>query len=280
MCGRGSFVGPHQLVAESDDGVRILKAHKVLIACGSRPTHPPGLDFDGERILDSNQILNINRLPRRLLVVGAGVIGVEYACIFATLGVHVTLINDQSTFLEFVDRHIVEILKYHMQNQNVDFRFNEKVVDLERRGEFVICRTESNKEIAGDCLLYTVGRQGNTDALNLEAAGLEADPRGRLRVNSTYQTTVPHIYAAGDVVGFPSLASTSREQGRRAVCHAFGLPIGSRTTCMPYGIYSIPEISMVGPTEEELTEAQIPYEIGVAHRSFFAALQQSLPHPP
>lgn len=262
--GVGSFVAPHQIVVESEDGVRLIKADKVLVATGSRPARPPGLDFDGETICDSNQILELKRLPKRLIVVGAGVIGIEYACIFSALGVYVTVINNKASFLEFVDRHVVDVLKFHMQNRNVDFRLNEEVTNLERRGELVVAKTASNKAIAGDCLLYSIGRQGNTDRLNLEACSLEADNRGRLKVNENFQTVVPHVYAGGDVVGFPALASTSREQGRRAVCHAFDIPMESTRTTMPYGIYSIPEISMVGESEEELTEKKISYEMGVA----------------
>ncbi len=262
--GRGSFVSPDQIVVESHDGMHLVKAKRILIATGSRPAHPPGLAFDGELVLDSNQVLTMTRLPKRLLVVGAGVIGVEYACMFATLGVHVTLINDREQFLEFVDRQVVEVLRYQMQSHNIDFRCGESVVNLEKRGNFVIAHTASNKELVGDCLLYSIGRQGNTDELNLEATGLTADKRGRITVNESFQTPVPHIYAAGDVIGFPALASTSREQGRRAASHAFGVAVESATTKMPYGIYTIPEISMVGDTEQELTEKKVPYEFGVS----------------
>ncbi|MEE8143418.1 MAG: Si-specific NAD(P)(+) transhydrogenase, partial [Planctomycetota bacterium] len=262
--GKASFVGPNQIMVESRQGMRVLTAEKILIAVGTRPARPPGLDFDGMKVLDSNQILRLEKLPKSLMVVGAGVIGVEYACIFATLGIRVTLVNDRVDFLEFVDRQIVEVLKYHMQNNHVEFRLGEKVTHLERRGKRVIVKTASNKELVADCLLYSVGRQGNTEALNPEAIGLTPDPRGRLKVDENFQTEVPGVYAAGDVIGFPSLAATSREQGRRAICHAFQICSETSPAQIPYGVYTIPEISMVGKTEQQLTEEAIPYEIGCA----------------
>ncbi|MCI0651266.1 MAG: Si-specific NAD(P)(+) transhydrogenase [Planctomycetes bacterium] len=262
--GRGSFTGPQQLVVENEDGMQVVRAQKFLIATGSCPAHPPRLAFDGEKICDSNQILTIRTLPKRLIVVGAGVIGMEYACIFAALGVRVVVINHSPTFMEFVDAQILDLLKYHMQNRNVEFRLGEEVVDLERRDEVVVARTSCNKEIVGDCLLYTVGRRGNTDLLNLEEIGIPCDDRGRVKVDAQFRTAVPHIYAAGDVIGFPALAATSREQGRRAVCYAFDIPIEAERAKMPLGIYTIPEISMIGPTETELSKQKTPYEVGVA----------------
>ncbi|MFN0058717.1 MAG: Si-specific NAD(P)(+) transhydrogenase [Planctomycetota bacterium] len=262
--GHGSFVAPHQLVCESTDGVRVLEAEKILIATGSRPARPPGLDFDGRYVLDSSQILRISAVPRRLIVVGAGVIGVEYACIFAALGCIVTLVNDRHDFLDFADRQIVELLKHQMSRLNIDFRFGEKVTDLQRANHHVVARTASNKSLVGDCVLYCAGRQGNTEQLNLETTGLEADTRGRIKVDDNMQTAVPGLYAAGDVVGFPALAATSREQGRRAACHALGIGCPTSNTLLPYGIYSIPEVSMIGPTEQELTVACTPYEVGRA----------------
>ena len=262
--GRAQFVDAHTLRVSTGAGERLVEADKVLIAVGSRPAHPPDLDFDDRHIIDSNQILRIAALPRRLVVVGAGVIGIEYASIFSALGVQVTVINQGDGFLEFVDREIVERLKFELQERNVDFKFGEKVVSLEIRGERVFAITESNKEIWGDCVLYSIGRQGNTDRLALEAAGLDADRRGRLCVNENLQTEVGNIYAAGDVIGFPALAATSREQGRRAVCHAFGTSCHHSPAKLPYGIYSIPETSLVGATEHELTEQGVPYEVGRA----------------
>lgn len=262
--GLGSFVSPEQVVSEGPDGVRVFQADRVLIGVGTSPARPAGLDFDGVRVIDSSQILQMERLPKRLTIVGAGVIGIEYACMFSALGTRVTLVNQSDCFLEFVDRQILDVLRYHMQSRNIDFRLGEKVIDIDVQPKGVLVRTESNKSIAGDCVLYSIGRQGNTEGLNLEAAGLEADNRGRVKVNEHYQSAVPHIYAAGDVIGFPALAATSREQGRRAVCHAFDIECPGSAADLPYGIYAIPEISMIGPTEQELTEKGIPYEVGLA----------------
>ncbi len=262
--GHASFVGEKQIVVERPSLVEVFTADKVLIAVGSRPAHPPGLDFDGEFVVDSNQILKLDRIPSRLIVVGAGVIGVEYACIFSALGSKVTLIHDGIDFLQFVDRQLIDVLKYKMMASGVEFRMGEKVSEIGRSGDLVFAKTESNKEIVGDCVLFCGGRQGNTDAINIEAAGLAADSRGRLTVDENLETEVEGIYAAGDVIGFPALAATSREQGRRAVCHAFGLSCPDAIAMLPYGIYAIPEISMIGPTESELTEKGIAYECGIA----------------
>jgi NAD(P) transhydrogenase len=199
------------------------------------------------------------------MVVGAGVIGMEYASIFGALGTRVTVVNQSPTFLEFLDRQVVDVLKYHlMQHYDVRFRLGEEVTGIEIRNEKVVAHTRSNKEIVAEGLLYCVGRQGATASLNLQAAGLVADERGRLRVNADHQTSAPHIYAAGDVIGFPALAATAREQGRLAMCHAFGVSCSRSPSKTPYGIYTIPEISMVGPSEQELTDKGVPYEIGIA----------------
>lgn len=262
--GTASFIGPHELKIQDGDVVRVIAADRILIAVGTRPAHPDGVDFDGTHIIDSNQILHLPTIPNQLIVVGAGVIGVEYACVFATLGVHVTLVNTHEDFLEFVDREIIDHLKYHMQRRNVDLRLGERVVDIRVDGDRVIASTASNKRMGANCLLYSIGRQGNTDQLNLDATGLTADRRGRIKVNEHFQSDVPHIYAAGDVIGFPALAATSREQGRSAVCHAFDVEKEPSPAAFPYGIYAIPEISMVGATEKELTEQGVPYEVGRA----------------
>ncbi|MCA8961470.1 MAG: Si-specific NAD(P)(+) transhydrogenase [Planctomycetes bacterium] len=262
--GHAAFVGERQIVVERPGAIEVLQGEKVLIAVGSRPARPPGLDFDGDRVVDSNQILSLERVPNRLIVVGAGVIGVEYACIFAAIGCQVTLIHDRPEFLDFVDRQLVEVLKYKMMTQGVDFRMNESVVDLGRAGDYVYAHTASHKQIVGDCVLFSGGRQGNTDQINVEAVGLTADSRGRLKVDEFGQTEVHGVYAAGDVIGFPALAATSREQGRRAVCHAFGIGCLDVDTLLPYGIYAIPEISMIGPTEQELTAKSVAYEVGRA----------------
>jgi len=263
--GRGRLDGAHRVVVETALGRQEIEAETILIAVGSRPSHPPGIAFDGRRIIDSSQILDLTVLPRRLTVVGAGVIGVEYACIFAALGCDVTLVDARNDILEFVDRQVVDALKYHMQGRDVEIYLGEKVVSLEVRGAEVVARTHSNKTLTSDCLLYSVGRRANTDGLGLESLGVTTDERGRIAVNQFYQTTVPHIYAAGDVIGFPALAATSREQGRLAVCHALGAGDARPASRVPYGIYAIPEISMIGPTEQELTKRGVPYETGVAH---------------
>lgn len=268
--GVASFESADTLIVHDGCDERRVEAAHVLIAVGSRPARPPGMDFDGRVIIDSTQILSIDDIPRSLIVVGAGVIGVEYACIFAALGTRVILVNQNDTFLEFVDAQIRHSLAHHMRNRGIEFRFGEKVTRLDRRGRYVIALTASGKELAAERLLYSVGRQGNTDRLNLAAAGLEADSRGRLKVNDAHQTDVDSIYAAGDVVGFPALAATSREQGRLAARHMFGCPNLGLDAPMPYGIYAIPEISMIGPSEGDLTGSCTPYEIGVARYSEIA----------
>jgi NAD(P) transhydrogenase len=262
--GSGRFAGPHRIAVETSHGPEEIEADVVLIAVGSRPAHPPNLAFDGRKIIDSSQILNLPALPSRLMVVGAGIIGIEYACIFAALGVEVTVVDQCEEILEFVDRQILDNLRYQMQNRDVEFRLGEEVVGLELAGAEVVAVTRSNKRLRSDCLLYSVGRQTNADSLDLAAAGLTHDERGRIRTDGNYQTTVPHIYAAGDVIGFPALAATSREQGRRAICHAFGVACERSTSGVPLGIYAIPEISMIGPTEKQLTLEGVPFEVGIA----------------
>lgn len=263
--GTAKFQDPHTLVVENGDAAQLIRAEHVLIACGTRPAHSSGIPIDGKRIIDSDQLMNAQRFPTELIVVGAGVIGLEYASMFAALNIKVTIIEQRPTVLDFVDREIVETLYFFMRQRGATFRLGEKVVAVENEGESrVVAVLESGKRVRGEALLYTVGRQTNADLLGLDAAGLTADDRGRLAVNEFFQTSVPHIYAAGDVIGFPSLASTSMEQGRLASCHMFGAYCDSRKEAVPYGIYTIPEISMVGKTEQELTAAKIPYEVGMS----------------
>jgi NAD(P) transhydrogenase len=202
-----------------------------------------------------------------MIVVGGGVIGVEYTCMFATLGVRVTLIERRPKLLEFADQEIVEALSYHLRDSRVTMRLNEEVASVEETAEgVVVANLESKKRVSGDALLYAVGRSGNVDELNLPAAGIEADARGRIPVDQNFQTKVPHIYAVGDVIGFPSLASVSMEQGRIAAARAFNdETVNSNPGLYPYGIYTIPEISFIGKTEEQLTEEDVPYEVGVAY---------------
>jgi NAD(P) transhydrogenase len=242
-----------------------VTAGKILIACGTRPARSPDIEFDGKRVMVADQLGGIEKLPAELIVVGGGVVGLEYASMFATLGIQVTVIDLRPTVLDFVDREVVDALVVHMREIGTTFRLGEKVtsVKTDERGR-VVALTESGKKIHGDALLYTVGRQCNSDSLDLAQAGLTADARGHIAVNPSCQTAVPHIFAAGDVIGFPALASAAMEQGRMAATCMF-----DETKCfllgiLPYGIYTIPEISMAGKTEAELTAAKVPYEVGHA----------------
>ena len=266
-----SFTDPHTISLASVDGRshNAITADKVVVAVGTLPAEPHGVNANGRSILLSDDILSLPELPRSLAIIGAGVIGLEYGSIFATLGIRVTLIDRFPRLLHFVDGEIVDTLVYHLRQNRVTLRLDEEVTWAEpfedERGERVNIRLVSGKQILTDAALFCVGRTGATDTLNLEAAGLKADSRGRLTVNERYQTETPNIYAVGDVIGFPSLASTSGEQGRLAACHAFGAPASSAPSLFPYGIYTIPEISMVGRTEEDMTEDVVPYEVGRAH---------------
>lgn len=264
LVGHARFKDAHTLEIEQEDGTykRIAGEH-ILIAVGTRPYRPDHIPFDGKRILDSDDILKIDELPRTVTVVGAGVIGIEYATIFSALDVDVTVIEGRDTVLDFLDNEIVDELLHHLRDRGMTIRLGEKVTEIgkDKRGR-AITHLASGKKVASDIVLFAAGRSGATDALDLPNAGLEADGRGRLTVNENYQTSLEHIYAAGDVIGFPSLASTSMEQGRLAACHAFGIPTHSHPETFPFGIYAVPEISMVGHTEQELKEQGIPYEVG------------------
>lgn len=273
--GSAEFADPHTVDVLGEGPKVTLRGENILIACGTRTAQNPDIPFDGKRILDTDQLVQINGLPRELIVVGAGVVGLEYASFLAALGVEVTLIDQRPVILDFVDREIVDALAYHLRQLGTVFRLGEKVsrVGVDTQRDRVFAELESGKKILADGLVYAVGRQANGDQLHLEAAGLQADPRGKVSVNANFQTAVPHIYAAGDVIGFPALASTSMEQGRLASCHMFGLPCEAMPELFPYGIYTIPEISMVGQTEEKLTAAKVPYEVGVAK---YAELAKSM----
>ncbi len=265
-----SFVDPHTLHLTMVDhsGERTVTAANILVAVGTEATRDPKIPFDGQNIFTSDDILTLKKLPRTLVVIGAGVVGCEYASIFSALGVRVTLVDRSRRLLPFVDAEVVEALDYHLRQNRMTLRFNEAVSGIELAPSGTDTRVKvhlaSGKEIVAEKALYSIGRTGATAKLNLEAAGLKADDRGRLKVNADYQTEVPHVYAAGDVIGFPSLASTSLEQGRLAACHAFGVESKSTPELFPYGIYTIPEISYVGKNEEELTQANVPYEMGKA----------------
>jgi NAD(P) transhydrogenase len=263
--GSARFVDSHTIDVVSSDGTTHVSGEYVLIACGTRPAANPTVPLDDDRIIDSDQILDRKTLPREMIVVGAGVIGLEYASMMSALNIRVTVVETQPTVLNFVDREMVEGLMYFMRKRYATFRLGESVTTVGYdEGGRVVAHLGSGKTVHGDSLLYTVGRQTNADLLNLAAAGLDADPRGRIAVNEFYQTAVKHIYAAGDVIGFPALASTSMDQGRLAGCHMFGGHGEGRPETIPYGIYTIPEISMVGKTEQELTAAKVPYEIGIS----------------
>jgi len=265
VTGTARFLDPHTVEVTDGGGQRReLTADKIVIATGTRPARPASVEFDDETIIDSDGILRLKRIPDSMVVVGAGVIGIEYASMFAALGTKVTVVERRERMLEFCDLEIVEALKYHLRDLAVTFRFGENVKAVEKRPGGAITILESGKRIPADTVMYSAGRHGMTDDLGLEAAGLTADERGRIAVDDCYRTAVPHIYAVGDVIGFPSLAATSMEQGRLAAHHACGEPAGGIHELQPIGIYTIPEISFVGHTEDELTAAKIPFEVGVA----------------
>jgi NAD(P) transhydrogenase len=268
---RAAFKDPHTLrlvTPNGGGGDRDVSAERIVIAVGTETTRHGHIPFDGQRIFTSDDILCLQKLPRTLAVMGAGVIGLEYATIFATLGVRVTLIDKRQRLLPFVDSEITDALIYHMRDNRVTLRLNEGVKSVTpvdcANGPRVAILLESGKKVTAEKALYSIGRSGATAGLALENAGLATLDRGLLEVNERYQTRVPHIYAAGDVIGFPSLASTSMEQGRQAACHAFGVQAEAVNKHFPYGIYTIPEISTVGKSEEELTKEGIPYEVGRA----------------
>jgi NAD(P) transhydrogenase len=265
--GVARFEDPHHVQVAGMRGTNAYEADNIVIAVGTRPASSPKVPVNGRTIINSDQVLELPDLPRNLIVVGGGVIGVEYTCMFAALGVRVTLIEKRPRLLEFADQEIVEALSYHLRDSRVTMRLGEEVGSVEELPDgTVVANLESKKRVSGDALLYAVGRQGNIDELNLTAAGIDADNRGRIPVDKDFRTKVPHIFAVGDVIGFPALASVSMEQGRIAAERAFGNDhVISNPGFYPYGIYTIPEISFIGKTEEQLTEEDVPYEVGVAY---------------
>jgi NAD(P) transhydrogenase len=267
LTGVASFVDDRHVRVTGMSGENVLQADRIVIAVGTKPADSPKVPINGRTIINSDQILDLQALPKTMIIVGGGVIGVEYTCMFAALGVRVTLIEKRPRLLEFADQEIVEALSYHLRDSRVTMRLHEEVESVEELADnAVVANLESKKRISGDALLYAVGRQGNVAELNLPAAGIEADARGRIPVDKDFCTKVPHIYAVGDVIGFPSLASVSMEQGRIAAERAFGdESVQSNPSFYPYGIYTIPEISFIGKTEEQLTEEDVPYEVGVAY---------------
>jgi len=264
--GMARFVDTHRIEVTAETGeVHTFSGNNFLIAVGTHPFRPENVPFDGENVYDSDDIINMTRLPRSLTVVGAGVIGVEYATIFSALDVPVTLVEPRRNLLDFVDREIIEEFTHILRDRGVTLRLGCTVTDVEMVDGRPVAVLDGMRRVRSDMLLYAAGRTGATSALNLEACGLVADARGRLAVEpNTYQTAVPHIYAAGDVIGFPSLASTSMEQGRIAACHAFHVPAPPAPDYFPYGIYAVPELSTVGMSEQEVQGRGIPYECGIA----------------
>jgi len=265
--GIASFTAEHRLQVKSAAGeILEVEAYKILIATGTQPQRPEGIPFDNTTIIDSDGIVNLKTLPKTMIIVGAGVIGVEYASIFSVLDIELTLIDGRDTLLEFLDREIVDEFVHYMRQRDITLRLGEKVTGVEKDADGrVITTLESGKRLRAELVMFTAGRVGTSAELHLENTGISADKKQRIPVNEQYQTVVPHIYAAGDVIGFPSLASTSMEQGRLAACNAFGQSSSSRPANFPFGIYGVPEMSMVGVTEQELTAQKIPYETGTAH---------------
>jgi NAD(P) transhydrogenase len=264
--GVGKFMDPHHVRVENNNGFAELEGEFIILATGTKPAANPKVPINGRNIINSDQILAMPTLPRTLIVVGGGVIGVEYACMFATLGVRVIIVEKRPRLLEFADTEMVEALSYQMRDRRATMRLNEEVESVEELPDGkVAANLVSKKRIIADALLYAVGRSGNVDALDLPAAGLSADDRGRIKVDENYRTSQPHIFAVGDVIGFPSLASVSMEQGRIAAGRAFNLDVHTDPAGYPYGIYTIPQISFIGKTEEQLTDEDIPYEVGIAY---------------
>ena len=266
MCyGTASFLDPHRLCIQSEHGTRELTGDFIVIAVGTEPARPAHIPFDDKTVIDTDGLLTLKRIPDSIVIVGGGVIGTEYASILAAIGVPVTLIDKRPRLLEFVDAEIIAALQQQMRNIGVTLYHEEEVLAIKKDADKTIhvCLKQA-PPIQTATLMYAIGRVGATQGLNVEAVGLTPDERGRLSVNKHFQTAVPHIYAVGDVIGFPALASTSMHQGRHASCHAFGHPDRTDNSLLPYGIYAIPEISMVGRNEEELAHADVPYGVGIA----------------
>jgi NAD(P) transhydrogenase len=264
--GHGRFLDAHTLcIDDQAHGERTtVRGEYIVIATGTKPARPAGVEFDENRVLDSDGILDLKHLPQSMVVVGAGVIGIEYASMFAALGTKVTVVEKRDSMLDFCDPEVVEALKFHLRDLAVTFRFGEEVTAVDVGAAGTVTTLASGKQIPAETVMYSAGRQGQTEHLDAENAGLEIDGRGRIFVDDQFQTKVDHIYAVGDVIGFPALAATSMDQGRLAAYHAFGEPAKGMTELQPIGIYSIPEVSYVGATEVDLTRDSIPYEVGVS----------------
>ncbi|HEU0213115.1 MAG TPA: Si-specific NAD(P)(+) transhydrogenase [Jiangellaceae bacterium] len=264
IIGTARFVGPHAVEVDGAGERRHLTADVIVIASGSRPARPAHVEFNDGRVVDSDGILSLERIPDTMVVVGAGVIGIEYASMFAALGTRVTVVEKRDTMLEFCDPEVVESLKFHLRDLSVTFRFGEEVEKVGVGSQGTVTTLVSGKRVAAETVMYSAGRQGVTDELDLAVAGLAADERGRIAVDQSYRTPVQHVFAVGDVIGFPALAATSMDQGRLAALHAFGVPANELQHIQPIGIYTIPEISFCGRTEVELTDDAVPYEVGVS----------------
>jgi NAD(P) transhydrogenase len=266
LYGTASFLAPHRLEIEHDGKTTEHTADFIVIAVGTKPSRPADVPFDDEHVIDTDEVLGLKSLPDSMMIVGGGVIGSEYASILATMGIKVTLIDRRPGLLEFADTEIIDALQRQMAEIGVTLVLNEEVVSIETSGprKDVTVRLKSGRAVTASLLMYSAGRIGAVESLHLERVGIAPDERGRLHVNEHYQTSVPFIYAVGDIIGFPALASTSMLQGRLAACHAFGLPAETHTHLLPYGIFTIPEISMVGHSQHDLDKEGIPYEIGVA----------------
>jgi len=263
--GTARFLTPQTIEVIEEDGTRKLEAEKVIIAVGSTPARPSNVQFDDRTVIDSNGLLKLEEIPHDLCVVGAGIIGIEYATFFQSLGTRVTLIDGRERPLDFVDNELEDALIYHLRDAGMVIRFGETVsqVSCDSSGHIEI-DLQSGKEVGAEAVLFSAGRMGSTNGLQLEKIGIQPDDRGRIKVDEFYRTSAENVYAVGDVVGFPTLASSAMEEGRIAACHAFGIPASPMTSLLPFGIYTIPEISMVGPTEEDLTKLAVPYETGIA----------------
>ncbi|MFM2092346.1 MAG: hypothetical protein RLZZ127_2835 [Planctomycetota bacterium] len=272
--GRARFTDPHALSVHQDDGADELVTGKHFVICtGSRPFRPQGIDFSHSRVLDSDTVLRLKDTPQSVTIYGAGVIGCEYASMFRNLGIKVNLVNTREKLLSYLDDEICDALSYHLRDQGVLIRHNEKLASVEPLADGVVLHLESGKKFKTDYFFHANGRSGNTDGLGLEAIGLPADSRGLVKVDGHYRTAVPHIYAAGDVIGPPSLASAAYDQGRFAAQHiTTGHIEQGLSHLIPTGIYTSPEISSVGRTERELTEAKVPYEVG---HSLFRSLARA-----
>jgi NAD(P) transhydrogenase len=266
LLGAAKFIGKNEIEVATEAGETVrLTADKFLIATGTKTFRPDWVPFNGKTVVDSDQFLDMEAIPRSLVVIGAGVIGVEYATMFSALDVRVTLLEPRDSFLDFVDRATIQEFAHQIRENNVDLRLGSAIAKIEDEGSHIEVTLENGRHVRCDMLLFAAGRMGATGALGLDAVGLETDHRGRIEVDrKSYQTNVKHIYATGDVIGHPSLASTSMQQGRIAACHALDTPTLEESPWFPYGIYSVPEISTCGMSEEELQERQIPYEVGIA----------------